>query len=46
MKFKSRRAILSAMGTMILCLMGTTWARSQAAKAGSDQKPQMSEEAF
>jgi photosynthetic reaction center cytochrome c subunit len=49
MKFQSRRAIRSAscaMGTMILCLLGTTWARSQSAKAGTDQKPQMSEEAF
>jgi len=34
------------MGTMILCLLGTTCARSQSAKAGTDQKPQMSEEAF
>ena len=46
MKFQSRRAIRCAMGTMILCLLGTTWARSQSAKAGTDQKPQMSEEAF
>ena len=46
MKFQSRRAVLCAMGTMILCLLGTTWARSQSANAGTDQKPQMSEEAF
>src|SRR5260370_762254 len=46
MKFQSRRAIRCAMGAMILCLTGTTWARSQAAKTGTDQKPQMSEEAF
>ncbi len=46
MKFQSRRAIRCAMGTMILCLLGTTWARSQSAKAGTDQKPQLSEEAF
>jgi photosynthetic reaction center cytochrome c subunit len=50
MKFQSRRQswrmIRCAMGTMILCLVGTTWARSQSAKAGTDQKPQMSEEAF
>jgi photosynthetic reaction center cytochrome c subunit len=50
MKFQSRRqsrrTIRSAMGTMILCLVGTTWARSQSAKAATDQKPQMSEEAF
>jgi len=46
MKFKSRRAIRCAMGTMILCLLGTPWARSQSAKTGTDQKPQLSEEAF
>jgi len=50
MKFQSRRQswrmIRCAMGTMIFCLVGTTWARSQSAKAGMDQKPQMSEEAF
>src|SRR5579863_4395047 len=46
MKFESRRAILCAMGTLIVCLLGTPWARSQSAMAGADQKPQMSEEAF
>ncbi len=46
MKFQSRRAIRCAMGTMILCLLASPWARSQSAKAGTDQKPQMSEEAF
>ncbi len=46
MKFQSRRAIRCAMGTMVLCLLGTTGARSQSAKPGTDQKPQMSEEAF
>src|SRR6266478_28493 len=46
MKFQSSRPIHCAMGTMILCLLGTTCARSQSAKAGTDQKPQMSEEAF
>jgi photosynthetic reaction center cytochrome c subunit len=46
MKFESRRAILCAMGTLILCLLGTPWARSQSSTAGADQKPQMSEEAF
>ena len=46
MKFQSRRAIGYAMGAMVLCLLGATWARSQSAKAGTDQKPQMSEEAF
>jgi photosynthetic reaction center cytochrome c subunit len=46
MKFEFRRAIRCAMGTVILFLLGTIWARGQAAKAGTDQKPQMSEEAF
>ena len=46
MKFQSRRAICCAMGTMVLCLLGATWARSQSAAPGTDQKPQMSEEAF
>ena len=46
MKLQSTRAILCAMGTAILCLLGTTGARSQSAKAGADQKPQMSEDAF
>lgn len=31
---------------MVLCLLGTPWARSQSAMAGADQKPQMSEDAF
>jgi photosynthetic reaction center cytochrome c subunit len=43
---QSRRAIRYATGTLILCLLGASWARSQAAKAGTDQKPQMAEEAF
>ena len=46
MNFEFRRMTRCAVGTMILCLVGTTWAHSQAAKAGADQKPQMSEEAF
>jgi outer membrane lipoprotein-sorting protein len=46
MKFQSTRAIHCAMGTMVLCLLGTTWAHGQTAKAGTDQKPQMSEEVF
>jgi photosynthetic reaction center cytochrome c subunit len=46
MKFQSTRAIHCAMGTMVLCLLGTTWAHGQSAKAGTDQKPQMSEEVF
>jgi photosynthetic reaction center cytochrome c subunit len=43
MKFQSRRAIRCGVGTMILCLLGTPWARSQ---TGADQKPEMSEHAF
>jgi photosynthetic reaction center cytochrome c subunit len=46
MKFQSRRAIRCAVEAMILCLLGTTGARAQTAKASADQKPQMSEEAF
>ena len=46
MKFQSRRTIRCAVGTLIVCLLGTTWARSQSAKAGADQKPQMSEDVF
>jgi photosynthetic reaction center cytochrome c subunit len=46
MRFQSRRAILSAVVTMAVCLLGTPWARSQSAMAGADQKPQMSEDAF
>ena len=37
MKFESRRAIRCAVGTMILCLLGTPWARSQSAKPGADR---------
>jgi photosynthetic reaction center cytochrome c subunit len=46
MKFQSRRTIRCAVGTVILCLLGTPWARSQSAKPGADQKPQMSEDVF
>jgi photosynthetic reaction center cytochrome c subunit len=46
MKFQCRRAIRCAVGTMILCLLGTAGARSQSAKPGTDPKPQMSEEVF
>jgi photosynthetic reaction center cytochrome c subunit len=46
MKFQSRRAICCATGSMLLCLLTTTWAQGQSAKAGADQKPQMSEDAF
>jgi hypothetical protein len=34
------------MGTLILCLLVSPWARSQSAPAGAGQKPQMSEDAF
>lgn len=34
------------MGTMIVCLLGTTGARSQSAKDATGQKPQMSEDVF
>jgi photosynthetic reaction center cytochrome c subunit len=46
MKLQSRRAIGCAMGTVFLCLLGTPWTRGQTAKSSTDQKPQMSEEAF
>ncbi len=46
MKLQSRRAIRCAMGTMILCLLGTAWAHSQADKAAMGQKPQMAEDVF
>jgi Photosynthetic reaction centre cytochrome C subunit len=46
MKCQSRRVILCAVGTMVLCLLGITSARSQSANVGTAQKPQMSEEAF
>jgi photosynthetic reaction center cytochrome c subunit len=46
MKFESRRAICCAVGTLMLCLLGTSWAHGQAPKAAADQKPPMSEEAF
>ena len=46
MKLHSRRAIRCAMGTTILCLLGTTWAHGQSDKAATGQKPQMSEDVF
>ncbi len=46
MKFASRRAIPCAMGTLVLFLLGTPWAHSQSAMGGTDQKPQMSQDAF
>ena len=46
MKLQSRRVILCAVGTMAICLLGVTSARSQSANAGTAEKPQMSEQAF
>src|ERR1700730_1940452 len=46
MRFGSSGAKRFAMGTVVLCFLGITGARSQAVKTGTDQKPQMSEEAF
>jgi photosynthetic reaction center cytochrome c subunit len=46
MKFESRRTIRCAIGTLMLCLLGTGWVHGQAPKAAADQKPPMSEEAF
>ncbi|MGH9678881.1 MAG: photosynthetic reaction center cytochrome c subunit family protein [Candidatus Acidiferrales bacterium] len=46
MNFESRRVILCAVGTLSLCLLGITNARSQDAGASADQKPKMSQEAF
>ncbi len=46
MKFGSRRAIRCALGTMILCLLGISSARSQADNAAKNKKPQMSEDVF
>ncbi len=44
--FESRRAIGWAAGAAMLSLLGTAAVRGQGVKAGADQKPQMSEEAF
>jgi hypothetical protein len=46
MKFEFNRAIRCAAGTIILCLIAITGAQSQGMKTATDQKPQMSEEAF
>ena len=46
MKFGCRRAIRWAAGTTIMGFLSFASAHGQAAKAASDQKPQMSEEAF
>jgi photosynthetic reaction center cytochrome c subunit len=43
MKSESKRTIICALGTVVLCLLGTPLARSQ---ASAGQKPQMSEDAF
>jgi photosynthetic reaction center cytochrome c subunit len=43
MKLGSRRMIGRAMGTAVVCLLGTAWAYGQ---AGSAQRPQMAEEVF
>ena len=46
MMLHSGRIIRYALAIMTLCLMGQSWAHGQASKAGADQKPQMSEDAF
>jgi photosynthetic reaction center cytochrome c subunit len=46
MKLGLWRAIRCAIGTMTVCLLGIAAAHGQAARAGTDQKPQMAEEAF
>jgi len=46
MKFGSSRAVRCAMGSMIVCLLGVSCARSQAVKPGTHHKPIMSQDAF
>ena len=46
MKFGSRGAIRGALATVVVCLLGMGGARGQGGQAGTEQKPQMSEEAF
>jgi photosynthetic reaction center cytochrome c subunit len=46
MKFEFRTAIRWAAGTMLLCLLGISSARSQTGMNASTQKPQMSQDAF
>ncbi len=46
MKLHSRRALHCAMGTAILCLLGTTWVHGQSDKPVMGPKPQMSEDVF
>src|SRR2546427_8402995 len=46
MRFGSRGAIRGALATVVVCLLGTAGARGQAGQAATEQKPQMSEEAF
>src|ERR1700730_42658 len=43
MKFGSGGAIRCAVATLVVCLMGTGWARGQ---AGAEPKPQMADDAF
>jgi photosynthetic reaction center cytochrome c subunit len=46
MNFACTRTIRCAVGTMVLCLLGTPWAHGQSAAGGANPKPQMSEDAF
>src|ERR1700722_868433 len=46
MSFECRRTIRCAVGTVVLCLLGTTWVCGQSAMGGANSKPQMSEDAF
>ena len=46
MKFGSRGAIRGGLATVVVCLLGMGGARGQGGQAGTEQKPQMSEEAF
>jgi photosynthetic reaction center cytochrome c subunit len=46
MNFECRRTIRCAVGTLVLCLLGTTWVCGQSAAGGANPKPQMSQDAF
>jgi photosynthetic reaction center cytochrome c subunit len=46
MKLGTRRTIYRAVGTMIVCLLGTLWGHGQAGQPGTEQKPLMAEDAF
>jgi len=46
MNFECRRTIRCAVGTLVLCLLGTTWVCGQSAMGGANPKPQMSQDAF